>query len=113
MKASSPSGRTVFAFSVLVQAITMAMAVVASGAGHGSYALARIFFPFTMLSTIFNSRIDGMYLAVGLLQYLFYGLVFWAAVKLKRAKPAIAMLLTIHGLVVFAVFFWRNEYFPN
>lgn len=91
----------------------MAMAVVASGGGHGSYALARVFFPFTMLSTVFNGRIDGIYLAVGLFQYLFYGLVFWVAVKLNRSKPAIALLLTIHGLVVFVVFYWRNEYFPN
>jgi hypothetical protein len=99
--------------ALLLQIAAISLVIFTAGAGHGSYALARILFPFTMLSTVFGSYIGGFYVAIGLLQYLIYGLIVAVSLRANRTYKAVATIVVAHVIAIFIVFIWQNESFPN
>jgi hypothetical protein len=100
-------------YSLIAEAIGILIATFAAGAGHGSYAPARIIFPYTMISTVFHENIRGIYLIFGLIQFPIYGLVIASASNTKYIKQIIIILTILHFVAVYYVFTNHNQYFPN
>lgn len=100
-------------YLIIAEFVAIFMAMLFAGPGHGSYAPARIIFPFTMLSTIFHENIRGVYILLGLIQFPAYGLIASSVKNTKMFKPTIGLLCIIHVVVVIIVFKFHNEYFPN
>ena len=80
-------------------------------AGHGHYVLAKVFFPFTMLSTIVFGSIIGPFIALAIVQFPLYGLLIGTANEKSRVLPYAAGLLIIHALAVIACFVLIGENF--
>ena len=60
--------------SIIVTPIFLLLAIGSAGAGHGDYFLAKILFPFTMLSTIFINSIILPFIILAIIQFPFYSL---------------------------------------
>ena len=102
MKASVISKHLVVS---LVATPTFLLAAVASaGGGHGSYLLAKILFPFTMLSTLVFGSIIVPAIALAVLQFPVYGLVLGRANVKGSVDTHAAVLLLVHMLGVAACF---------
>jgi hypothetical protein len=95
--------------SVVATPLLLLAAIASAGAGHGSYLLAKILFPFTMLSTLVFGSIIAPAIALAVLQFPFYGFI------LGRAKGSLptraAVLLLIHVLAVTACFMLVGDNF--
>jgi len=65
-------------------------------------------FPYTMLSTIRNEPISGIYILFALFQFPLYSLVF---LKYKRNKPVLVALLAFHTLFVGLAFKYSGPLF--
>ena len=109
MKASVISKPLVVSFIATPPFILAAVA--SAGAGHGSYLLAKILFPFTMLSTLVFGSIIVPAIALAVLQFPFYGFILGRA-KLKGSlSTRAAVLLLIHMSGVAACFILIGENF--
>jgi hypothetical protein len=83
--------------------------VASGGAGHGHYVFAKIFFPFTMLSTILFGSIIGPFIALAIVQFPLYGLLIGTANEKRRVVPYAAGLVIVHALAVVACFLLVRE----
>jgi hypothetical protein len=83
-----------------------ALALVASGVtaagGHGSYQLATLLFPFTMLVAGSLGQVSGPALALALAQYPFYGWLISRAKARGSLKYAAFFLAMLHCVVAYA-----------
>ena len=102
MKASAISKPLVV--SLIATPLFLLAAVASAGAGHGSYLLAKILFPFTMLSTLAFGSIIAPAIALAVLQFPFYGFILGKANAKGSFRKRAAMLLVIHMLAVTACF---------
>lgn len=107
------SAGKILVWSFAVGAIAVAVAVLAAGAGHGSYAPARLLFPFTMLSTTNGGGIERAFLYFGLLQYPIYGTFLVIAKKFGWVRIAGTGIIAIHAACALAAFVLYNSNFPN
>jgi hypothetical protein len=97
MKASAISKP--FVTSLVATPLFLLAAVASAGAAHGSYLLAKILFPFTMLSTLVFGSIVAPAIALAVLQFPFYGFILGRA-KVKggfRTRAAVLLLGTHVG----------------
>jgi len=79
--------------------------IASGGAGHGNYLLAKIVFPFTMLSTKAFGSIIAPFILLAIIQFPVYGFILgWANAKNRIFLPAAALLL-LHSAAVIACFF--------
>ena len=77
--------------------LAIASVIPSAGAGHGTYWMAKVLFPYTMLLAGLNDdSITHPMLALGLIQFPIYGL----ALAMSSVKRTIGILLLVH--VVFA-----------
>ena len=53
----------------------MLLAIAAAGAGHGTYLVAGLLFPFTMLSTVWTKSITAPFMILACVQFPLYGAV--------------------------------------
>ena len=91
---------------VMFLAITpfcLAIAALSGGVGHGTYVPAVILFPFAALTVValdhfFNATIPMMIIAA--LQFPIYGLLISWAKRRSRSVMALALILTLHVIVV-------------
>lgn len=83
-------------------------AFLVSGAGHGTFALAKMAFPYTMLGTYKNEPIRLPFIVVALLQYPLYGYV-WA--RCGRHQSVLAALVGSHLLAVILAFTFSGSLF--
>lgn len=85
--------------SLVLTPICLFLAAVSAGAGHGNYLVAKILFPFTLLSTLVFNSITVPSIVLAIIQFPLYGLILGVASKQGRFR-SIAMALTIvHSLV--------------
>ena len=98
---------------MIVEAIAVVIVFLATGAGHGTYAPARIIFPYTMMAKVFHEDIRSIYLIFGLIQFPIYGLLLAWGINTKYKKAMIIALSILHCIAVYYVFVNHNEYFPN
>jgi hypothetical protein len=85
--------------------------VASGGAGHGHYVLAKVFFPFTMLSTVLFGSIIGPFIVIAIVQFPLYGLLIGTANEKRRVAPYATALVIIHALAVIACFVLLRENF--
>jgi hypothetical protein len=97
--------------SLIATPICLFLAMLSGGGGHGNYFLAKILFPFTMLSTIFFDSITFPFVLLAILQFPLYGLIYGMA-KMKSGKTFVIFPLFIfHLLVVTFCFIFVSENF--
>lgn len=77
------------AAGLLVMPIAATLGVVSAGAGHGDYLLAKVLFPFTMLSTFFLGSITLPFVLIALAQFPVYG---WLVCQSEGRKRWISCL---------------------
>ena len=65
--------------SLVATPLFLLAAVASAGAGHGNDLLAKILFPFTMLSTLVFGLIIVPAIALAVLQFPFYGFILGRA----------------------------------
>ena len=86
-----------------VGSVTLWLAVMFAGGGHGTYLPAAIFFPYTMLSTLLTRQISIPAIGLAILQFPVYGAVVGCAesgsIRWQRAR----LILALHVIVFVAV----------
>lgn len=83
-----------------------------AGAGHGNYFVAKILFPFTMLSTVIFDSIRVPFLFLAVAQFPLYGVILGVANrKAIFVTSAIIGLAIMHLLAVAACFLLIDENF--
>jgi len=88
--------------SILITPLLFYAAVFAAGGGHGTYLPARIFFPYTMLSTHFsNDTITNPSIIFALIQIPFYGVLLSVAEQ-KSEKMLLFFKIGIVSVHTFA-----------
>lgn len=92
-------GKASLAF-VAVTPVLLFIAVLAAGAGHGTYYAAKILFPYTMASTAFTGGVVQPFIAAGIVQYPLYGVILDWTRSVDRFR---AGLLAIAGTHLIAV----------
>jgi hypothetical protein len=91
--------------SVIVTPLFLYLGIVSGGAGHGNYLLAKLLFPFTMLSTRVFGSIVAPFILLAIIQFPAYGFILGAAnVRRTMFLPAIGLLL-LHSVAVVSCFF--------
>ena len=84
-----------------------------SGAGHGDYFLAKIVFPYTLLSTAAFDRIEPPFMLLTLIQYPAYGVVMGLANVRRRLILSGGAPVLVHALTVVAAFAFANQSFSG
>ena len=100
-----------FVVMMLLTPFFLLVGFFSAGAGPGGYFLAKVLFPFTMLSTIAYDPISGLFLALGLIQFPVYGVFLGAMNRLGLKWPAIIVLSILHIGAVAACFLLIGENF--
>ena len=97
--------------SLIATPLFLLAAIASGGAGHGSYLLAKILFPFTMLSTLVFGSIVAPAIALAVLQFPFYGFILGRANVKGGLRTRAAVLLFAHMLAVAACFILIGDNF--
>ncbi|HKB59886.1 MAG TPA: hypothetical protein VKC56_07535 [Gallionellaceae bacterium] len=90
--------------SVVIQLVAIVLGGVSAGAGHGSYFVAKLLFPYTLLAGGMEGPIPESFVTLAGIQYLLYGFVWAMAVKYKRVAPVIIALVLVHFSAVVVEF---------
>ena len=99
--------------SLVIEAISILISLGVAGAGHGSYFPAKIFFPFTMLSTFIFQIIKPPFIILAVIQYPIYGAILVWAYFRNYMKPTTISLLAFHIVAVILCISMRSEFFPS
>lgn len=91
--------------------VCLFLGIASAGAGHGDYVLARILFPYTMLSAVAFDSITLPFTVMAVLQFPVYGVVLGAANVKSKLLPAMLGLLVLHCLTVLICFLLASENF--
>jgi hypothetical protein len=97
--------------SLVATPLFLLAAIASARAGHGSYLLAKILFPFTMLSTLVFGSIVAPAIALAVLQIPFYGFILGRANVKGGLRKRAAVLLLAHLLAVAACFILIGDNF--
>jgi len=97
--------------SLVATPICLFLGIASGGAGHGSYFLPKVLFPYTMLSVIFFSSIAAPFILLAVIQIPLYGVVFGAAKAKDNFLPLAGVILIAHVLTVAACFLFIGESF--
>ena len=101
-----------FVCSLVVTPIVLFVGAASTGAGHGSYLLVKVLFPYTMLSAAVFDVIYFPFAFLALFQFPAYGLVLgYANEKGKVARMAV-ILLAAHSVVASVALLLSSESFP-
>ena len=92
--------------SIAVSIAAIVLGLLSTGAGHGNYFLAKILFPYTMLSTHLNEVITAPYVMLALIQFPVYGFLAWLASLKRKALYAIIAIFIIHSAAAYLCFYW-------
>ena len=96
---------------LLATPLLLFLAVVAAGGGHGTYWLAKMFFPWSMMSTAVTKSITQPLIVLGIAQYPLYGIILDLARARSRFKPAALTLLAAHFSALMLAFSISNRSF--
>ena len=79
---------------VAITPFALAAAIESGGGGHGSYVLAKLFFPYSMLLTTLTGTITYTLMGLAIVQFPLYGL---AVGSFNATKTAISFLV-VHAI---------------
>jgi hypothetical protein len=86
----------VFVLSIVVGVLALGIAFLFAGAGHGTYIPAKLFFPYTMLSTgLFGSILPGFEL-LAFLQFPIYGVILGIAARIQNLFYTAKVIAAVH-----------------
>jgi hypothetical protein len=78
---------------ILVTPVVVFLAILSGGAGHGDYAFAKLFFPYSMLLTFYvNDTITAPLIVLALVQFPLCGTIIGIA---ARAQYRLAFVLAV------------------
>jgi hypothetical protein len=89
------------------------LGLMSAGAGHGDYFLAKILFPYTLLSTAAFESIKLPFMWLTLIQYPAYGVAIGLANVRRKLIPLSAALALVHALAVVGAFAFANPSFSG
>ena len=97
--------------SLVITPFALFAGLVSAGAGHGDYKVAKVLFPYTMLSTFLTESITEPFILIGIIQFPLYGLIL-AFGGLRKPLGSLAIVLAVvHVLTVALCFFLVSENF--
>ena len=99
------------ALGALIGAACLYGAVIATGAGHGTYFAAKALFPFTMFSVVFGHSITSPFIVLAFLQFPLYGMVLGALYRSPRFRLAVTSLFLLHVAAAVVVFTFADQSF--
>ena len=94
--------------SVILTPVALVLGFLSAGSGHGNYLLAKIIFPYTMLSTVLFNSITSPFLLVAAAQLPMYGLILSLA---DKRRVVVYTLPVIHILFASLCIFFIPEGF--
>lgn len=99
--------------SLIITPLALISAILSAGAGHGSYFLAKILFPYTMLSTSLFESITTPFILLAIVQFPLYGLIlaFVSVGKGIKIGLSIILLAILHILAVGLCFIFVSSNF--
>jgi len=108
MAASAPIKRKLAQIAILtmfVELVALTAAVSAAGAGHGTYVVANLLFPFAMATASFAIYITAPCVALAVLQFPIYGALYGWAVAQGMPGRMLILIATLHavGIAAFVV----------
>jgi hypothetical protein len=89
---------------VLLGGVATVVSVAAAGGGHGSYLPAKLFFPFTMLSTVHFEVITESFIVLALAQFPLYGAGIGLAGGRGKSVRVGAVIALLHVIAVVVCF---------
>ena len=90
---------------LLFTPLAFVLAVLSAGAGHGNYAFARLFFPFSMLATrVTEDVITTPLILVALAQFPMYGILMDLGRVRGWSGRTAAVLACVHGIAAVLCF---------
>ncbi len=100
-----------FVVSVIITPFALFSGFESAGAGHGNYFMAKLLFPFTMLSTLMFESITVPFVFLAILQFPIYGTVLGWMNRRSDMKNALLSLLILHlGAAVLCLFFVGDNF---
>ena len=94
-----------FVLSLIVTPFFLYFGIASGRAGHGNYLLAKILFPFTMLSTRPLGSIVAPFIVLAVIQFPLYGFILGAANGRNKILFCGVALLSVHSVAAGACFF--------
>jgi len=110
-KTNNKDKSTLILAGVLIEVILLIVCVFLAGGGHGTYIPMKIFFPYTMLSTINNTSISGAFIIIAIIQYPIYGIIVQYAKSEKLKRTRFAIISVIHIIAMILALILGNENF--
>ena len=87
---------------LLFGAVAAMCSVRVGAAGHGTYVLAKVFFPFAMISTLLSGRLTWFGITLALLQFPLYSVMVAGAIlrgAVRRTAMMVLLLLVLVSVV--------------
>src|ERR1041385_5747678 len=95
--------RTPIIVSLLLTPVALFAAIASAGAGHGNYLWAKIFFPYTMISSVLYQTNNAprllnvlLWIVFPIVQYPLYGIIVSLANRRRKAALTCAGLSILH-----------------
>lgn len=97
---------------IFIEIISIVLSIYSAKSGHGSYFWAKLFFPFTMISTYFLFEITLPFIIIALVQFPIYGIVLdITSNKKRRFLFASVSILVIHTVLFIYCLFVPSQSF--
>jgi hypothetical protein len=97
--------------SLVATPICLLLGIASGRAGHGDYFLAKLLFPFTMLSTIPFGSITVPFILLAVAQFPAYGMILGRANEKGKFMHAAVVMLAVHVLAAASCLMWVGENF--
>ena len=80
------------------------LAFVSAGAGHGTYGMARVSYPYSMLLVRLTGSLTTPLLVLAVAQYPIYGCLLGLGLTQSKMRHAVLVLFAVHVSAVVATF---------
>ena len=97
--------------SVCLTPIFLFLGAMSTGAGHGSYLVTKLLFPFTMLSTVAFHSIRIPFVVLAIIQFPIYGIVLGVGLRHGRLHQTVIWLIVLHSLALAGCLLFVNQNF--
>jgi hypothetical protein len=97
--------------SIILTPVALFLALVSAGSGHGNYLVAKLLFPYTMLSTVVAGEISLIFLVLAFLQFPIYGFILALGAQAEKMKSVAYTIAAIHVFGVLLCFLLVSENF--
>ena len=101
----------IIASSAFVGIAACVVAVFLAGGGHGTYFPAKVFFPYTMVSTGILVKITPPFIVLACVQFPLYGVILSIANTRGDLRPVAGRLVIIHIIAVILAFAFSGSGF--